>query len=82
MTVNEKVITSMLRFGLYVTTLQPDNMLAISHMGKKVRTDIMASDEDLAVYADALVQASPHVAEVLMIKLSEELQKLELKREK
>lgn len=82
MTVKEKVIASMLRFSLYVTTLQPDNMLAISHTGEKIRADIMASDEDLATYADALVQASPHVAEVLMVKISEELQKFELKREK
>lgn len=70
----------MLRFGLYVTTLQPDNMFAISRKGKNVRADITASDEDLAVYADALVQASPHVAEVLMVKLSEELQKFEMSK--
>lgn len=71
----------MLLFSNYVAMMHPDNMFAMSHKGKDVRTDIMASDEDLATYADALVQASPHVAEVLMVKLSEELQKLELKRE-
>lgn len=80
MTTEEKVITSMLRFSLYVTSSQPDNMLAISHKDKNVRTDIVASDEDLTIYADALVQASPHVAEVLMVKLSEELQKLEMSK--
>jgi hypothetical protein len=47
--------------------MQPDNMFAISHKGKDVRIDITASDEDLAIYANALVQASPHIAEVLMV---------------
>lgn len=70
----------MLSFSHYVFKTQPDNMLAISHKGSKVRVDITARDEDLAIYADSLVQASPHVAEVLMVKLSEELQKLELSK--
>lgn len=80
MTNNDKVFISMLLFRRYVTIMQPDNMFAISHKGKDVRTDITANDEDLAFYADALVQASPHVAEVLMVKLAEELQKLEMSK--
>ena len=80
MTNNDKVLISMLLFRRYVTIMQPDNMFAISHKGKDVRTDITAGDEDLAIYADALVQASPHVAEVLMVKLAEELQKLEMSK--
>lgn len=70
----------MLRFIHFVIEQQPDNMFAISRNGQDVRTDITASDEDLAIYADALVQASPHVAEVLMVKLSEELQKFEMSK--
>lgn len=80
MTDNEKVKINMLLFSNYVAMMQPDNMFAMSHKGKDVRTDITASDKDLAFYADALVQASPHVAEVLMVKLSEELQKLEMNK--
>jgi hypothetical protein len=80
MTVNEKVIKNMFHFCHFVIEQQPDNMFAISMKGKKVRADITASDEDMAVYADALVQASPHVAEVLMVKLSEELQKFEMSK--
>ena len=80
MTNNDKVLISMLLFRRYVTIMQPDNMFAISHKGKNVRADIIASDEDFAIYADALVQASPHVAEVLMIKIAEELQKLEMSK--
>lgn len=80
MTNNERIEMNLLRFSRYVITSQPDNMFAISRKGKNVRADITASDEDLAIYADALVQASPHVAEVLMVKLSEELQKLEMSK--
>ena len=80
MTNNERVEINLSRFNRYVIISRPDNVFAISHKGKKVRVDITASDEDLAIYADALVQVSPHVAEVLMVKLAEELQKLEISK--
>lgn len=80
MTNNERVEMNLSRFSRYVIISQPDNMFAISHKGENVRAYITASDEDLAIYADALVQASPHVAEVLMVKLAEELQKLEISK--
>lgn len=80
MTSEDKIMINVSRFHRYVMMMQPDNMFAISRKGKNVRTDITASDEDLAVYADALVQASPHFAEVLMVKLSEELQNFEMSK--
>lgn len=80
MTSEDKVMINVLRFHRDVMMMQPDNIFAISRKGKNVCANITVSDEDLAVYADALVQASPHFAEVLMVKLAEELQKFEMSK--
>lgn len=81
MDINQKATTRILG-NVYSETIldMPDNIFIIYN--KKLETILAAhcSKEDIKNYAKNIVQATPEIAEELMVALSTELQRKELEK--